>query len=77
MLALQLIKRGHLREASKKVEEARLWPEHLGVGAPYPDQIDNHPEDEIAELIKDSSTQKPSEKTLDDYFAKVKAINGM
>ena len=77
MLALQLVKKGQLAQASKKVDEARLWPESLGVGAPYPDQIDNHLEDAIAGLIKDSSTQKPSEKTLNDYFAKVKAINGM
>lgn len=77
MLALQLMKQGHLLQASKKVEEARLWPENLGVGAPYPDEIDSHLENEIAGLIKDSARQKPSEKTLDKYFARVKAINGI
>lgn len=72
MLALELIKKGHLKEASKKVNEARLWPEHLGVGAPYPDQIDNSLENSLTELI--SAGKTPSNKELDEYTAKVKAI---
>src|ERR1700741_3147461 len=65
MLALQLIRQGNLKEASKKVEEARLWPENLGVGAPYPEDIDNRLENDIANLIKSSNGRKPTGKTLD------------
>ncbi len=75
VLALQLINKGDLQQASKKVAEAALWPENLGVGAPYPADANNHLETEIIALIK--SSRRPSAKTIEKYFAKVKAINGM
>jgi len=77
ILALQLINKGDLQQAAKKVEEAKLWPEHLGVGAPYPGDADNQRETEITALIKSSNRHKPSEKTMKGYFAKVRAINGI
>jgi tetratricopeptide (TPR) repeat protein len=33
--AVQLVKTGNYRNALRYVENARLWPEHLGVGKPY------------------------------------------
>lgn len=75
MLAIELIKAGQLQNAMKKVDEARLWPESLGVGAPYPDMVDNSLENEVAALIKEAEHKKPSEKTLDEYNARIKAIN--
>lgn len=77
MLALQYIKEGKLKTASQKVAEAHEWPENLGVGAPYPDLIDNSLENSIDELIRSSAHQKPVERTLAEYAIKVKAINAM
>jgi len=77
MLALQFIKEGKLKAASQKVTEARQWPENLGVGAPYPNLIDNSLENSIDALIRSAAHQKPSAKILDEYSVKVKAINGM
>ena len=76
-LALQLIVKDRLQDALKKVKEARLWPEHLGVGAPYPEDVDSSLENSMDELIKRSNHEKPSAKTLDDYRTRVKAINGI
>lgn len=75
MRAIELMKAGQLENAMKKVDEARLWPENLGVGAPYPDMVDNSLENDMAALIKETEHQKPSEKTLDEYCVRIKAIN--
>jgi Tfp pilus assembly protein PilF len=77
MLAIELMKAGQLQSAMKKVDEARLWPENLGVGAPYPDTIDSSLENDMGTLIKEAEHKKPSEKTLDEYRTRIKAINKM
>lgn len=77
MLAIELMKAGQLQSAMKKIDEARLWPENLGVGAPYPNTIDDSLENDMATLIKKAEHQKPSEKTLNEYRARVKAINNI
>jgi Tfp pilus assembly protein PilF len=77
ILAIELIRKGQLPDAMKKVDEARLWPENLGVGAPYPDMVDSSLENSIADLIKRSDHEKPSEKTLNDYLARINAINSI
>jgi thioredoxin-like negative regulator of GroEL len=77
MLAIELMKAGQLQNALKKVDEARLWPENLGVGAPYPDMIDSSLENDTAALIKEAEHEKPSKKTLDEYRARIKAINNI
>ncbi|MDR1879585.1 MAG: DUF5107 domain-containing protein, partial [Tannerellaceae bacterium] len=43
--ALQNIKAGHYREALSDVDQSKLWPEHLGVGKPYDEDIDLSVED--------------------------------
>lgn len=77
MLAIELVKAGQLQNAMKKVDEARLWPENLGVGAPYQDMIDSSLENDMAALIKEAEHKKPSEKTLDEYRARIRAINNI
>lgn len=77
VLAIELIEAGQLQNAMKKVNEARLWPENLGVGAPYPDLIDNSLENDMTVLIKEAERKKPSEKMLDEYRARIKAINNI
>jgi hypothetical protein len=77
VLALELIGKGQLAQAGKKVSQARQWPENLGVGGPYPQDADDSLENLVEGLIARSGRQKPSEKTLSEYLARVKAIGGM
>jgi predicted Zn-dependent protease len=48
MLALQRMKSKSFREALHEVDNARLWPENLGVGKPYPQDVDERLEDWLA-----------------------------
>ena len=76
--ALQLVKQKNWKAALQKVDEARLWPENLGVGAPYADLIDSSLENNIEKLIKNGmKNNPPSEKVVAAYMAKAKAINGI
>jgi tetratricopeptide (TPR) repeat protein len=45
MLAVGRMKQGAFTEAARLVETARQWPEHLGVGRPYPEERDERLED--------------------------------
>ena len=77
ILAIELMKAGQLQKAMTKVDEARLWPENMGVGAPYPDMVDSSLENDVAALIKEAEHKKPSDKTLSEYSARIKAINNI
>jgi hypothetical protein len=45
MQAVQLMERKNFKGALKFIGEARLWPENLGVGKPYDEDIDTRLED--------------------------------
>jgi tetratricopeptide (TPR) repeat protein len=45
MQAVQLIQKNNSKAALKLIDQARLWPENLGVGMPYPEDIDTRLED--------------------------------
>jgi hypothetical protein len=45
MLALQNIKNQQYEKAINNIQDARLWPENLGVGKPYQEDIDERLED--------------------------------
>jgi predicted Zn-dependent protease len=75
MRALEFLEKNNFKSALQKVNEARQWPESLGVGAPYPDMINNNLEDDIQKLInKIKEGQKISTEVLNDYKKKVKSI---
>jgi hypothetical protein len=38
--ALENVQTGKYKEALSDVEQSKLWPEHLGVGKPYDEDID-------------------------------------
>ena len=48
MLSLQEMKKGKHKEALNHISLARLWPENLGSGKPYKDDIDERLEDWLA-----------------------------
>ncbi|WP_018612177.1 DUF5107 domain-containing protein [Segetibacter koreensis] len=48
MLALQQMKIGDYAKALQYIDSARIWPENLGVGKPYSEDIDERLEDWLA-----------------------------
>ncbi len=60
--AVQLIRKGSFRNALRYVENARLWPEHLGVGKPY--VTDQRLENYIAALCYEKMGNTDRAKTL-------------
>jgi Tfp pilus assembly protein PilF len=75
MLALKFLEKRNYKSALQKVTEARQWPESLGVGAPYPDLINNELEDDIQKLIiQTKESLKLSTEVFNNYKAEVKKI---
>jgi hypothetical protein len=48
MLAVDALRKGDRRGALRETSAARLWPENLGAGKPYPDDVDERLEDFLA-----------------------------
>jgi hypothetical protein len=48
MLAVQALAKGDAAAAGREVDAARLWPENLGAGKPYPADVDERLEDLLA-----------------------------
>jgi tetratricopeptide (TPR) repeat protein len=44
LMAVEAIKNNNCKEALQHIEKARQWPENIGVGKPYADQIDERAE---------------------------------
>lgn len=56
--ALSALNRNQPTEALQLVEKSKLWPEHLGVGQPYPEEIDLRMEAYIAALACEKQGDK-------------------
>jgi predicted Zn-dependent protease len=48
MLAVQAFRRDEVTGALRAIDTARLWPENLGAGKPYPENVDERLEDFLA-----------------------------
>jgi predicted Zn-dependent protease len=48
MLAVVALRKGDARGALRPIDAARLWPENLGAGKPYPENVDERLEDFLA-----------------------------
>jgi Tfp pilus assembly protein PilF len=48
MLAVEALRKGDARSALRSIDAARLWPENLGAGKPYPENVDERLEDFLA-----------------------------
>lgn len=73
MLALKDLKSKNYKRALQKVQEARLWPERLGEGKPYPEAVDNKIEDDLQKVIEQTADGTPLKKEWVEEF--YKAIN--
>src|SRR5512147_3004797 len=51
MLAVEALRKGDRRTAQREVDAARLWPENLGAGKPYPENVDERLEDFLAAQV--------------------------
>lgn len=75
MLALDALKKKKYSLALQKVSEASLWPENLGVGAPYPEDIDSTLEMCLVNMIQKAKINKGVNMAeLDEAFQKIKAL---
>lgn len=76
MLALKQLKKHNYKAALQKVNESRKWPEHLGVGKPYPDRINDSLQNNIEKLIqKSKQTHSLDNEQIRLYMEKVKGIS--
>ena len=70
MLALEEIKRKNYKEALRYVDASRQWPENLGVGKPYAEDIDERVEDWLAyEIYARQGNNQAADKMLDKILA--------
>lgn len=58
MLAIMALRKKQYSQAMSFVNEARLWPENLGVGQPYAEDIDNMLEDWIEATIAEKQNKQ-------------------
>ncbi len=72
MLAVQALQAGKVKDAQRKIDEARLWPRNLGVGKPYDEVNDTRIEDWLSAMVAIKTGDK---KKRDDYLRKVACSN--
>jgi ATP/maltotriose-dependent transcriptional regulator MalT len=65
MLARQSIASGNCKKALQYLQQAREWPEHLGSGKPYEDDVDERPEDWLSYQCLQKSNKKAAAEMLD------------
>jgi hypothetical protein len=70
MLALQLLQKRDYKAALLKVGESRRWPEHLGVGKPYQDMINDDLTNNIEKMIRQSTKDRQNDQIKIDSFAR-------
>ncbi|MDR1381345.1 MAG: DUF5107 domain-containing protein [Tannerella sp.] len=70
--ALESAKAGNCKKALSHIEKAKEWPEHLGAGKPYDEDIDSRAEDSLSAYCY----QKLNNRTkADEYRDRVKVTN--
>ena len=70
MLAVEALKKGDTRRAQREVDAARLWPENLGAGKPYPADVDERLEDFLAaQGLARQGRSAPSKELLEKVTA--------
>src|ERR1035441_8108322 len=68
MLAIERLKNGAFAEALPLIQRAREWPEHLGAGKPYPEEIDERLENWLAYQCELRSTAPGQARQLLDQI---------
>jgi hypothetical protein len=69
MLALENMKSGNCKKALQNLSDAKLWPENLGSGKPYENEIDTRLEDWLSyQCFVKSGNQKAAKQMLDNII---------
>jgi tetratricopeptide (TPR) repeat protein len=70
MLAVQRMRTGAFDESLRLIQTARQWPEHLGAGKPYPQDVDERLEDWLAcQCYVRQKNQPQAQQALDRVLA--------
>jgi tetratricopeptide (TPR) repeat protein len=70
MMALQNITSGNCKKAQQFISDSKLWPERLGVGKPYDEDIDMRIEDWMTyECFSKTKNEKAAKQMLDKIVA--------
>jgi tetratricopeptide (TPR) repeat protein len=75
MLAADEMKKKNYQQALNYIQAARQWPEHLGVGKPYDDQIDERLEDWLAYEVLMKMGEKNTAKQMLDKIEGFTPVN--
>ena len=73
LLAVEALKKGDSAAARREVDAARLWPENLGAGKPYPANVDERLEDLLAAQALERQGRRPA---AADMRQRVMAFDG-
>ena len=69
MLAIEDLKSGRAQDALKRVAAAREWPEHLGAGKPYAEDVDERLEDWLEAQGLERQGQGPASRIVLERLA--------
>jgi tetratricopeptide (TPR) repeat protein len=70
MVAVTRMKSGDFSQAQELIQRAREWPEHLGAGKPYPEDVDERLEDWLAyQCVLGTKTPELARPSLDRLLA--------
>jgi tetratricopeptide (TPR) repeat protein len=73
MLAVEALRKGDTRGAQGEIDAARLWPENLGAGKPYPADVDERLEDFLAAQLP---VRQDGKATREQLLLKVTTFDG-
>jgi tetratricopeptide (TPR) repeat protein len=72
MLAVEAMRKGDAKGALREIDAARLWPENLGAGKPYPENVDERLED----FLSAQALAKRGDATSTEMLRRVDAFDG-
>jgi tetratricopeptide (TPR) repeat protein len=75
MLARQNITDGNCKKALQYLQQAREWPEHLGSGKPYEQDVDERPEDWLSYQCLQKTNKKAASAMLHKILTYTASIN--
>jgi tetratricopeptide (TPR) repeat protein len=69
LLGAEAFRSGNLDGAARRVAAARDWPEHLGAGKPYPEDVDERVEDWMAAMCLERAGKRAESRVLLERLA--------
>jgi tetratricopeptide (TPR) repeat protein len=69
LLGAEAFRTGNLDGAARRVAAAREWPEHLGAGKPYPEDVDERVEEWMAAACLERAGKRAEARVLFEHLA--------